>query len=62
MRADTEMTAAPTPDDDAALLLMLAYIEAECRRLGAEAAAAHVAMAAALVPGAQTQSGPRCMH
>lgn len=62
MHADTEMTAPPTSDDDAALLLMLAYIESECRRLGAEAAAAHVAMAAALVPGAQTQPGPGHVH
>jgi hypothetical protein len=38
------------PDDRSALLMMLAYIEAECRRLGAEAAARHAAMAAALVP------------
>ena len=60
MRADTEMTATPKPDDDAALLLMLAYVEAECRRLGAEAAAAHVALAAALVPG--TQPAQRRMH
>ena len=60
MRADTEMTATPQPDDDAALLLMLAYVEAECRRLGAEAAAAHVALAAALVPG--TQPAQRRMH
>jgi hypothetical protein len=29
---------------------MLAYVEAECRRLGADAAARHAAMAAALVP------------
>lgn len=36
--------------DRSALLLMLAYVEAECRRLGAEAAARHAAMAAALVP------------
>ena len=60
MRAETEMTAPPKPDDDAALLLMLAYVEAECRRLGAEAAAAHVALAAALVPG--TQPAQRRMH
>ncbi|MGG5819140.1 hypothetical protein [Falsiroseomonas sp. HW251] len=39
------------PCDRSALLLMLAYVEAECRRLGAEAAAQHAAMAAALVPG-----------
>jgi hypothetical protein len=35
--------------DSSALLLMLAYVEAECRRLGAEAAARHAALAAALV-------------
>jgi hypothetical protein len=60
MLADADMTAAGTPDDHAALLLMLAYVEAECRRLGAEAAAAHVALAAALVPG--TQPAQRRMH
>ena len=38
--------------DHTALVLMLAYVEAECRRLGAEAAARHAAMAAALVPAA----------
>ena len=38
-----------TPDG-AALVLMLAYVEAECRRLGAEAAARYAAMAAAMVP------------
>lgn len=37
--------------DRSALLLMLSYIEAECRRLGATAAAHHAALAAALVPG-----------
>ncbi len=36
--------------DRSALLMMLAYIEAECRRLGAEGAARHAALAAALVP------------
>jgi hypothetical protein len=36
--------------DRCALLLMLAYVEAECRRLGAEAAAHHAALAASLVP------------
>jgi hypothetical protein len=50
---DTEMqtnTERDTPDHSA-LLMMLAYVEAECRRLGAEAAAQHAAMAAALMPG-----------
>jgi hypothetical protein len=38
-----------TPDGTA-LVLMLAYVESECRRLGAEAAAHYAAMAAAMVP------------
>jgi hypothetical protein len=37
-------------EDRSALVLMLTYVEAECRRLGADAAARHAAMAAALVP------------
>lgn len=36
--------------DRNAVLMMLAYVEAECRRLGAEAAAHHAALAAALMP------------
>ncbi len=40
----------PQAADRSALLLMLSYVEAECRRLGADAAAHHAAMAAALVP------------
>jgi hypothetical protein len=39
--------------DAAALVLMLGYVEAECRRLGAEAAARYAAMAAAMVPHGQ---------
>ena len=39
-----------TAKDRSAVLMMLAYVEAECRRLGAEAAAHHAALAAALVP------------
>lgn len=62
MHADTEMTSVPTPDDDTALLLMLAYVEAECRRLGAEAAATHVAKAAALVTGAKQEPWQRRVH
>ena len=46
--------------DGAALVLMLAYVEAECRRLGAETAATYAAMAAAMVPAAR-QSTAR-MH
>lgn len=62
MQTDTEMTAAATPDDQAALLLMLAYVEAECRRLGAEAAAAHAAMAATLVPGPRSRPQAHGVH
>jgi hypothetical protein len=46
MQAKTELETT----DHNALIMMLAYVEAECRRLGAEAAAKHAAMAAALVP------------
>ncbi|WP_270934723.1 hypothetical protein [Falsiroseomonas oryzae] len=42
--------------DRSALLMMLAYVEAECLRLGADAAARHAAMAAALVPGGEGES------
>jgi hypothetical protein len=45
------------PTDRSALMMMLAYVEAECRRLGAEAAARHAAMAAALVPEHGTAAG-----
>lgn len=47
-----------TPDGTA-LALMLTYVEAECRRLGAEAAARYAAMAAAmLAPSAGGGSPP----
>jgi hypothetical protein len=36
--------------DNSALRLMLSYVEAECRRIGATEAARHAAMAAALMP------------
>jgi hypothetical protein len=41
---DTDMV------DHAALRLMLAYVEAECLRIGASEAARHTALAAALLP------------
>lgn len=47
-----------TPSDCSALLMMLAYVEAECRRLGADGAARHAAMAAALVPGYRGTAEP----
>ena len=44
--------AAPPPAevDQNALLLMLSYVEAECRRLGAAQAAEHAAAAASCLP------------
>ncbi len=47
--ASTEPRRDPDGTDRSALLMMLAYIEAECRRLGSEAAAHHAALAATLV-------------
>lgn len=52
------MTPDTKPTDRSALVMMLAYVEAECRRMGAEAAAQHVAMAAALVPEKAIASHP----
>lgn len=52
--------------DRSAIIMMLTYVEAECRRLGDEEAARHAALAAALVNGRQTapaaeRSLPRCL-
>lgn len=57
MDANPDRNAEPTPSDRSALLMMLAYVEAECRRLGAEAAAEYAAMAAALVPDRPDAAG-----
>lgn len=50
--------------DRSALVMMLAYVEAECRRLGAETAAQYAAMAAALVPTppANSHQGTAALH
>ena len=45
--------------DRTALLLILEYVEAECRRLGADAAARHAALAAAMMPGDHVPAGTR---
>ncbi len=45
--------------DRSALILILEYVEAECRRLGADAAARHAAMAAAMMPGNCAPRGSR---
>ena len=44
--------------DRSAILMMLAYVEAECRRLGSDDAASHAALAAKLVQGGACASGP----
>ena len=45
--------------DRSALILILEYVEAECLRLGAAAAARHAAMAALMMPVTATPSGTR---
>jgi hypothetical protein len=45
--------------DRNALILILEYVEAECRRLGADAAAQHAALAAAMMPGMGAPAGIR---
>lgn len=47
--ASPEQRRDPDGTDRSALLMMLAYIEAECRRIGSVAAAQHAALAATLV-------------
>lgn len=42
------------PTDESALLMLLAYVEAECRRIGALEAASHAAMAATAVEQVRT--------
>ncbi len=51
--ADAEAT------DRSALILILEYVEAECRRLGADAAARHAALAAAMMPSSHAPAGTR---
>ncbi len=45
--------------DRSAILMMLAYVEAECRRLGVTDAAQHAAQAATLLSPAGMTSAPR---
>lgn len=45
--------------DRTALVLILEYVEAECRRLGADAAARHAALAAAMMPELGAPAGIR---
>lgn len=55
--ASTEPRSESDGTDRSALLMMLAYIEAECRRLGSVAAAHHAALAATLVEIEATGAG-----
>jgi hypothetical protein len=43
--------------DQAALRLMLSYVEAECLRIGATDAARHAALAASLMPAPPASAG-----
>jgi hypothetical protein len=43
------------PTDASALLMLLAYVEAECRRIGAIEAASHAALAASAVEQGTTR-------
>jgi hypothetical protein len=45
--------------DKSAILMMLAYVEAECRRLGVTEAAEHAAQAATILSPAGLGSAPR---
>jgi hypothetical protein len=52
--------------DRSAIVMMLTYVEAECRRLGDDEAARHAALAAALVTGqapaaAAERPAPQCL-
>jgi hypothetical protein len=44
--------------DRSAIIMMLTYVEAECRRLGEEDAARHAALAANLVIGDAPETAP----
>jgi hypothetical protein len=46
--------------DRSAILMMLAYVEAECRRLGVTEAAQHAAQAATILSPSVMAATPRC--
>ncbi|HEY4250142.1 MAG TPA: hypothetical protein VGM87_03025 [Roseomonas sp.] len=50
MTSDREADQDTYVADRSAIVLILGYVESECRRLGALAAAEHAALAASLVP------------
>ena len=54
--APPQPSAQADQQDQQALLLMLNYVEAECRRLGALEAARHAALAAQALPAAKLAS------
>jgi hypothetical protein len=56
-QADSEIEPETEGTDRHAILMMLAYVEAECRRLGSEDAARHAALAANLVEVAGPEAG-----
>ena len=46
------------PSDESAILMLLAYVEAECRRIGAIEAASHAALAASAVEQGRARLAP----
>ena len=56
---EAKLTLEPDSDgtDRSAILMMLTYVAAECRRLGNEDAARHASMAATLVQGVEMRCG-----
>lgn len=48
------MKSTKKPSDESALLMLLAYVEQECRRIGALEAASHAALAASAVEQVQS--------
>lgn len=60
---EAKLTLEPDSDgtDRNAILMMLTYVAAECRRLGDEEAARHASMAATLVQGVKMDCGTDCL-
>ena len=60
---EAKLTLEPETDDTdlSAILMMLAYVADECRRLGSEEAARHASMAATLVRGVKMDCGRDCV-
>jgi len=60
---EADLTEEPESEDTdrSAILMMLTYVAAECRRLGSEEAARHASMAATLVQGVKLGCAADCV-